>query len=640
MSALRRLASPVVALAAIVALGVAARLPSADLEPAAVKARFAFRQLPIVSVPVAGVRRIRQVEPKLRRISAWISSVGAAVALADVDGNGRADDVCLVDPRTDTITVSPAPGTRDRFAPFVLDPAPLRFDRSTMAPMGCLPGDFDEDGRIDLLAYYWGRTPVLFLRRGHGRPSSSSFVRRELVPGRERWYTDSIDSADVDGDGHADLIVGNYFPDGARVLDPSARRDPAMQMQDSMSHALNGGIDRILLWQRSGRDGVRFREARRALAPAIAKGWTLAVGAYDLNGDLRPELYFANDFGPDRLLLNESRPGRVRLRNLTGSVGARTPHSKALGRDSFKGMGIDFADLNGDGRTDMFVSNITTQFGLQESNFAFVNTGRLGAMRHGAAPFVDRSESVGLSRSGWGWDAKFGDFDADGTPELVQATGFVKGHTNLWPQIQELAITNDELLRDPAMWPRIGPGADIAGHQRDAFFVRDADGRWGNVASLVGLEEPFVTRGVATADVNGDGRLDFAVANQWERSYLYLNHGRRHGKALELRLLLRPDGRVGPTVVRRGDRPLLGSPAVGAAATVVRPGRAPATEQVDGGNGHASVRSPELFFGLGRGAVDRPLLVRLAWRDRTGHVRHAAVRLRPGRYTILLGEGS
>ena len=190
------------------------------------------------------------------------------------------------------------------------------------------------------------------------------------------------------------------------------------------------------------------------------------------------------------------------------------------------------------------------------------------------------------------------------------------------------------------MWPRIGPGADIAGHQRDAFFVRDAHGRWGNVASLVGLEEPFVTRGVATADVNGDGRLDFAIANQWERSYLYLNRGRRHGKALELRLLLRPGGRVGPTVVRRGDRPLLGSPAVGAAATVVRPDRAPATEQVDGGNGHASVRSPELFFGLGRAAVDRPLLVRLAWRDRTGHVRHAAVRLRPGRYTILLGEGS
>ena len=40
------------------------------------------------------------------------------------------------------------------------------FDRDTMAPMGCLPGDMDEDGRMDLLVYYWGRSPIAFLRRG------------------------------------------------------------------------------------------------------------------------------------------------------------------------------------------------------------------------------------------------------------------------------------------------------------------------------------------------------------------------------------------------------------------------------------------------------------------------------------------
>src|SRR3712207_7095987 len=43
----------------------------------------------------------------------------------------------------------------------------------------------------------------------------------------------------------------------------------------------------------------------------VAHSWTLAVGAADLDGDLLPELYFANDFGPDRLLHNRSQPGEL-----------------------------------------------------------------------------------------------------------------------------------------------------------------------------------------------------------------------------------------------------------------------------------------------------------------------------------------
>ena len=71
------------------------------------------------------------------------------------------------------MTVAPAPGTGARYRPFTLDAAPLPYDARTTAPMGCLPGDFDADGRLDLLVYYWGRTPVLFLRRA-GTPQRGS----------------------------------------------------------------------------------------------------------------------------------------------------------------------------------------------------------------------------------------------------------------------------------------------------------------------------------------------------------------------------------------------------------------------------------------------------------------------------------
>ncbi|WP_143466852.1 CRTAC1 family protein [Lentzea kentuckyensis] len=605
------------------------RLPSAAAgDPAELRDRFAFDRTPIASVAVDGMRTERPVAAELEKISAWISAVGAAVAMGDLDGNGRADDLCLSDPRTDTITVSPAHAT-ERYRPFVLDVAPLHMDR-TMAPMGCLPLDVDGDADTDVLTYYWGRTPVLF-RHDPGPFGRGVFTPSELVPDRDqRWYTDTVLSTDVDGDGKLDLIVGNYFPDGARLLDPSAKFEPATQMQDSMSRAFNGGIDRIYLGD--GKGG--FSEARDVLTPDAAAGWTLAIGAQDLNGDLLPELYFAHDFGPDRLFVNRSTPGRVRLAEVRGEAGFAVPRSKQLGVDSFKGMGIDFADMNSDGHTDMFVSNISCEFGLMESNFAWLNTGSADDLDAGRAPFTDRSEDLSLSRSGWGWDAKFGDFDNDSVPELVQSTGFTEGTANLWPQVSELAMANDGLLRYTGAWMNHTPGWELAGNQDDQFFVRGPDGRWSNVADVIGLRDAGVSRGVATADVNGDGRLDLAVARQWAESFFYLNRGTGDERSTVLRLLLPQDG----TAFRiaggdEGDK-LRGTPAIGATATVVLTDGRRLTAQVDGGNGHASVRSAELHFGLGTAT---PVSVELSWRDAKGAVRHHTSAVTTGRHTILLG---
>jgi hypothetical protein len=58
----------------------------------------------------------------------------------------------------------------------------------------------------------------------------------------------------------------------------------------------------------------------------------LALGAADLDGDLMPELYFANDFGPDRLLHNRSTPGHLNFALLEGERKFTTPSSKVLGK--------------------------------------------------------------------------------------------------------------------------------------------------------------------------------------------------------------------------------------------------------------------------------------------------------------------
>ena len=548
------------------------------------------------------------------------------MALNDLDGDGLPNDLCTVDPRVDQALVEPAPGTGARYPMFALDPAPLPYDRRTAAPMGCLPADLNEDGRMDLVVYYWGRPPVAFLRRaGTASLSAAAFWPTELVPGGGIWNTNALTSADVDGDGHLDLIVGNYFPDGMRLLDARGGGEE-VHLHQSMSRSENGGRNRLLLWQ-GGTSGpeptVRMAEILDAFDHQTAYAWTLAAGAADLDGDLLPEIYFANDFGSDRLLRNLSTPGHPRFQVLEGRRGFATPASMALGRDSFKGMGLDFADLNGDGVPDLYVSNIAQSFALEESHFVWVSTGGAGAIRRGVAPYADRGEELGLAHSGWAWDARFADFDDDGVPEAVQAVGFLRGATDRWPELQELAIGNDNDMPRPAAWPFFRPGDDLSGHLHNPFFARARDGRYYDLAADLGLAGSHVTRGIAVADVDGDGGLDFAIADQWEPSDLFHNVSRDRGAFLEIEPRL-PAG--------EGTRP-----AVGAEAVVWLPDGRRITAQVDGGSGHSGKRAPELHFGLGRPGPGTPLRVDLRWRDGHGRPRAGTLRLAPGRHTVLLG---
>ncbi|MCP3904370.1 MAG: CRTAC1 family protein [Planctomycetes bacterium] len=634
----RQSARPAVALIAIVAIYFMTRLPSlADAEREDLATRFRFDPAPLPEPPGGEVRRGRPVHPSLRAHAGWISTVGAAVALSDFDGDGAPNDVCYVDTRTNRVIVAAVPGTGRRYEPFTLPYPAGPHDPVTIAPTGCLFGDFDEDGARDVLVYFWGRTPLLYRRRGLDAPmNADGYETIRVGPADERWFTTAATTADLDGDGHVDLLFGNYFQDGARVLDAGA--EGSEEMQDSMSRAFNGGRNRIYLW--SGPSS--FRSVDDVLDPDIANAWTLAIGAADLDGDLLPELYFGNDFGPDRLLHNRSTPGHLAFANLQGRRGPATPTSKILGHDSFKGMGVDFGDVNDDGRLDMFVSNIAEEYALEESHFLFVSTGETEAMADGIAPYVDRSEPLGVSRSGWGWDTRFADMDNDGVLEMLQATGFLQGRHDRWPELHELAMANDTLLHHARAWHKFDVGDDLSGWQHNPFFVRAADGRYYDIAPQIELGSPHLTRGIATADVDIDGDLDFVIANQWAPSLLHVNEAPNPGRSLVLALLLPPasagslpfDVQPGPPAPGRPARP-----AVGAWATVTCPDGRRLVARVDGGNGHSGARSPEIHFGLGAIAADVQVPLELRWRDGSGDVREVKLSVRPGWHTIMLGAG-
>lgn len=542
---------------------------------------------------------IRDVHPGFERIAAWVSAVGAGVALFDLDGDGRHNDYCLVDPRFDSVTVAPVPTTGNRFAPFSLSWKGSASDPGSVAPMGCLPLDADQDGRQDLVVYYWGRSPSLHL-------AAEEFAERDLLARSEVWNTNAAITADFDGDGILDLFFGNYFPDDMAVLGTRG----TVHMQRSMSRAYNAGRNRLLLGRADpSQTGLLFQDDSAALVSAAAgnnAGWTLAAGAADIDGDGLPELFVANDFGPDQLLHNRSREGAVAFAAVTGQRGLATPRSRTLGRDSFKGMGVDFSDIDRDGHLDLYVSNIAQDYALMESHLLFRGTGKAEDLAKGRAPFEEISGQIGVARSAWGWDARIADFNNDGVPEILQATGFLKGDTDRWPELHEAAMANDELLQFVAIWPEFKEGDDLSGDRADTFFVANADATYRDMAPELGFAPGTISRGIALGDVDGDGDIDALIARQWMDSILLLNTSpsRQPSAVLDLRI----ETLNGTT-----------RPAIGAQVTLSAEGsdmRMSAT--VSGGNGHSGKSAPELHFGLGAFPQDTPLVARVIWRDGMG----------------------
>jgi len=638
---LRRVLPSVFVLVVAAALFVAAQLPSASAaDRHSLAGQFRFTQMQIDLPAGLPERHVRQVNPAYEDIRSWISSVGAGIAVNDLEGTGKANDLCLVDTRSDSVVVTPAPDTGKRFAPFVLTGAPLAMSDST-APMGCVPGDFNADGRMDLLVYYWGRTPIVFLHKADVTAlSPATYVPTELVPwipgsdGRYHgrlWNTNAVAVADYDADGHPDVGVFNYFPD-SQVLNPVAQ--PDVEMNHSLSKAENGGGAHILHFSGAtagATPSVDYQE-QDAIDPAVATGWTLAAASGDLDGDLQPELYIANDFGNDRLLHNVSTPGNIKFDLVKGRRGAFTPKSMVLGNDSFKSMSAEFGDLQNKGRFDIFVSNITASWGLEESNFVWSNNADDTAaakakLARGTAPFDNKAAELNMAWTGWGWDAKMADFDGSGNVAVVQTDGFVKGDINRWNWLQELAMSNDMLLQTPHMWPKAGPGDDIAGSEEMAFWVREPSGRYVNLSAELGMNAPTPTRGVAVGDPGADGSQDFAIARQWEAPVYYHNDNSAGDRFLGLHLY-RPS-------VEGGDPH--GSPAYGATVTIKTASGRTHLEQLDGGGGHSGKRSFDLYFGLGDDSA-KPVSAMVCWRDNTGAMHEQTMDLSKGWHSLMLTD--
>ena len=297
---------------------------------------------------------------------------------------------------------------------------------------------------------------------------------------------------DYDHDGYLDLFVGSYFQ-AINIFHPSTPRF----FPESFETANNGGG--VTVFHNNG-DGT-FTDVTDRVGLRTS-GWVLALGHGDADNDGYDDLYVACDFGTDRFFHNN---GNGTFSDLTAS---------AIGYDTKKGMNVDWGDYDGDGYLDIYVTNITDDY-MREGNFLWHNNGNL--------TFTDVSRETGTADTGWGWGAKFFDYDNDGWLDLYVANGWVSaGPESYVPDIFAMIMRPNLDLADARNWPPLG-NKSLSGYEKKKLFHNEGGQIFKDEAALRGLDSTKDGRGVAVADFDNDGRLDLFVANANSEPFLYHN---------------------------------------------------------------------------------------------------------------------
>ena len=220
-------------------------------------------------------------------------------------------------------------------------------------------------------------------------------------------------------------------------------------------------------------------------------GGGVAIG--DLTGDGLPEMVLsANQEGP-RLYLNG---GDFRFRDVTRESRIRSAS------DSWT-TGVVFADLNGDGRLDLYVCKAGQLPPEQRGNELWLNEGLNG---DGVPMFREVAREYGVADQGYTIHAASLDYDGDGDLDLFLINNSPR-------PVSSFPLKNVRDQRDP---------------HGGAKLLRNDGTKFTDVSAGAGIHSPEIAfaLGVAVSDVNRDGRADIYVANDFfERDYLYVNRG-------------------------------------------------------------------------------------------------------------------
>lgn len=241
--------------------------------------------------------------------------------------------------------------------------------------------------------------------------------------------------------------------------------------------------------------------------------WTLDSAAADLDGDGRVDLFVANDWGPDSFF-------KVEKNRLEDESHRGIYRDRASGMTASVGWGVN-------GRASrVFISNIWIPKYVQQGNYLwnFFDA-------EGRNLISDNATSANVINCGWAWAAAFADLRNSGSQDIYVANGFISRNPSgeYWPAFRNEFRMGTLGVAASAMggvdFRKFSPKDNFAGFQRDCLF-RSNPGRetFSNVAASSGVNAVSDSRAVVAADFTNTGRVDLVVTAQdgdliyWENS--------------------------------------------------------------------------------------------------------------------------
>jgi hypothetical protein len=347
-------------------------------------------------------------------------------------------------------------------------------DRISFYGIGVAVGDYDNDGYPDLLVTGY---PERALFHNNRDGTFSEVAEKAGLKGSGRWSTGAA-WYDYDRDGWLDLVICQY----AQMSFNSTPRCEFLGTPAYCTPRSYGDGAPLALYHNKGDGTFADVSAPSGVDKNIGRG--LGVVAVDVDDDGWIDLFVARDGSPNLLLMNQKNG---------------TFHDSAMEAElaydsngvAKAGMGVDAADVNGDGRPDF----VMTAFN-NEQHSLFINPGRF--------PFEDWTiaSSLGfLTMPYVGWGTHFLDYDNDGIMDLL----IVSGHVNKTVEQMSSNVTYKQL---------------------PLLLRNDGKGSFRNMQETAGpaFQKRYDARGLAVGDYDNDGDVDAAIVRLQDTPVLLRNN--------------------------------------------------------------------------------------------------------------------
>ncbi|HEY0796795.1 MAG TPA: CRTAC1 family protein [Acidisarcina sp.] len=399
---------------------------------------------------------------------------------------------------------------------------------------GVAVGDFDNDGYPDLYVTGYGRA-ILYHNNGNG--TFTDVTAKAGVADEGGWST-SAAWIDYDKDGWLDLVVTNYLNWTPANNLWCGERAPGYR---SYCNPGNYKGQKTKLYH-NNHDGT-FTDVSEKSGVGLPESKGMGVVVADFNNDGWPDIAIANDTWPNFLFLNNHDGTFKDVSLISGMAASEDGKYEA-------GMGIDAADVDGDGLLDVYITHLDFELNRLYHN-------------NGDGTFTDDTYTSGIGNKAVllsGIAAKFIDYDNDGWPDILQLNGAMLDNVSLYH-------------------------AEVSYKEPLLMFRNLGNGHFEKVSDKLGPDfmHPVAGRGLATADFENNGTIGIAINNRGDYPELLRNEGGNANHWLEILLIGAKSNRDG----------------IGAVLKLTSEG-VTHVEQSKGGTSYMSASDPRIHFGLGK----------------------------------------